>query len=168
MENKDLEVKEKREEEEGKETGAGARTGARTGAGTGAGTGEGRKNREQKKENESPKEQYRVVINEEANTQLEAFLKKASEGNEPVNINKSDLANYIFYNLGRLLNESDIRALRIQHFDERKVLKGLLKRVESDSELPEELRRALRDYYGVSERDKKRAHKGATIANSEK
>lgn len=103
--------------------------------------------------------QFRVVINDAANKQLEAYVKQASEGNEPVNISKSDLANYIFCNLSRFLSDSDLKTLRSQHFDDRAVLKGLLKKAKDDADLPPELKRALRDYYGVSEREKKRSSK---------
>lgn len=108
--------------------------------------------------------QFRVVINEEANAQLEAFVRQAGEGEEPVAISKSDLANYVFCNLSRFLSESDLKHLRSQYFDEATVLKGLVKKLKNENDLPQEIKRALRDYYGVSDREKKRPSKSVSAA----
>ncbi len=103
--------------------------------------------------------QYRVVIGVEANTELERYLGKASEGKEPVDITKSDLANYVFCNLSRFLSESDLKSIRCQHFDERRVLQSLLKQASDGTELPEELRKAIRDHYGLNDREKRKSPK---------
>lgn len=98
-------------------------------------------------------EQFRVVITKEANDHLENALEKVNKNFEGVAVTRSDLANHLFGNLTKLLSESDIRQLRSQHFDERRALSSMLK---PNNDLPEEVRRALREFYGVSERDRKR------------
>lgn len=120
---------------------------------------DGEEDGEQNKNGDST--QYRVVITAEANSELERYWKKAGEGKEPVQLTKSDLANYVLCNLSKFLTDSDIKTLRSLHFDERRVLQSLLKQSNDGSELPSELKRAIRDFYGVTERDKKRANKSA-------
>ncbi len=71
-------------------------------------------------------------------------------------ITKSDLAMYVFLNLRKLITDSDIKNLQALHFDDRKALSSLLKNTDDISCLPEELKRVLREHYGVSEKDKKR------------
>jgi ribosome-binding protein aMBF1 (putative translation factor) len=139
--------------------GNGNRDGNEEGHGTADGA-SGKKNKA-KNEKHGSQEQFRVVISDEANEQLESYWKIANEGKEPVELSKSDLANYLFCNLNRLLNDSDIKTLRAQHFDERKVLKNILKNSNEESELPAELKRALREHYGINDKDKKRIVKQA-------
>ena len=52
------------------------------------------------------KEQFRVVINREANEAIEAFIAEVASGSESSRISKSDVANYVFCRLGKLLGAS--------------------------------------------------------------
>lgn len=110
-------------------------------------------------------EQFRVVINREANDHLELAVAKVCRGFEAGAVTRTDLANYVFRNLAKLLSDADYRALRTLHFDEKKVLGSILK---SENELPEEIRKALRDYYGLAEFAKKRTLRAASELSTEK
>lgn len=96
---------------------------------------------------------FRVVISQEANEQLEKIVTKILNGFSGGSITKSDVADYVFINLTRMLNESDFKTIRSLHFDDKKMLGTLLK---NDDELPEDLKRALRNHYGVVEKEKRR------------
>ena len=113
------------------------------------------------KGNQTETGQHRVVINKEANEELEKFVSKTCEGNESILLNKSDVANYVFMNLNKLLGESDMKTLRNLHFDEKRVLQMLLKQHNDGLELPIEIKRMVRDYCGVTDKDKKRSPKSA-------
>jgi transcriptional regulator with XRE-family HTH domain len=103
-------------------------------------------------------------LSEIENDSGESRLTEAEFDREPVDLNKSDVANYIFCNLGRLLDDFDVKTLRNLHFDERKVLTSLAKNASEENQIPEPLRKALRELYGlteptaigISERPKKR------------
>lgn len=103
-------------------------------------------------------EVFRVVISKESNDSLEAVLSRCSEGFDSGSITKSDVANYVFQNLTKLFSDSDVKALRAAHFDEKKVLGSILR---NDDDLPEDLRKAIRAHFGIasSERDRKRSTK---------
>jgi hypothetical protein len=103
-------------------------------------------------------EQFRVVISREANAQIEKCIVKACQGFDPSALTRTDIANYVFCNLPKLLSDADFKALRALHFDEKRLLSSILK---SENELPEEIRKALRDHYGLSEPAKKRALRAA-------
>lgn len=123
----------------------------------------GKENRGQKR-NAEDKEQFRVVISREANESLEQCVAKANKGLEGGAVTRTDLAIYIFSNLSKLLTDADYKALRAIHFDEKKVLGSILK---SEEELPEDLRRALREHYGIAEPNKKRPLKIAPAASTD-
>lgn len=106
---------------------------------------------------------FRVVISREANMFLEQKVEQVCEGFANI-ITKSDVANYIFSNLNRLLAESDIKTLRALHFDDKKVLGTLLR---ADDDLPEDLKRAIRAHYGLTDREKKRINRAPSDLSTE-
>ena len=123
----------------------------------------GKKNENTKKEkNEGT--QCRVVITKEANQELENLVDKIKEGNETVEITKSDVANYVFGNLNKVLSEADIKQLKNIYFDERKVLQNLLKQSQDGAELPLEIKKMVRDLYGLGEQSKRKNLKNSSEA----
>jgi hypothetical protein len=113
-------------------------------------------NKEEKKELGEGSGFYRVVITKEANESLEMAVGKVGEGFDAGTITKSDIANYIFKNLAKFFTEMDYKNLRAIHFDEKKVLGSILK---SESDLPEELKKAIRTHYGITDKEKKKISK---------
>ena len=95
------------------------------------------------------KEQFRVVINREANDSLEAFVSKLASENESSKISKSDVANYVFCRLGKLLGATETAEIRSLFFDAKRALEVILKGATSSEELPEEVREALLKHCGI-------------------
>ncbi len=114
------------------------------------------------KENENKKEQYRIVIDKESNLKLEEMMEKVNEDFDTGSVSKSDLAMYVFLNLKKFITNEDIKILRMKHFDDRKVLNDLLKISETKNELPEEVRKFLRENAAKFNKDKKRGPKEAS------
>jgi len=110
------------------------------------------------------KDQYRVVITKDANTYLEELVASINVGLDAATVTRSDIANYLFCNLSRFISDSDIKALRAQHFDAKKALTAMLR---STDELPEEVQRALRLACGISDLVKKRSAKGQADLSTE-
>lgn len=71
-------------------------------------------------------------------------------------ITKSDLVNWMLVQSKRLVTDADVKTLRNLHFDERKILGTMLKASSGGGELPEEIKKAVRDYYGLSDGSKRR------------
>lgn len=111
---------------------------------------------ESKETNSQPKEQFRVVINREANEVLENFVAILNEGATTSKISRSDVANYLFSRLERFLKESEIGEIREICFDAKKALEGLLK---GGEELPEHLREVLLKHCGIKPTTKEKRGK---------
>jgi hypothetical protein len=93
--------------------------------------------------------QFRVVVNKTANMALEEFVAKVNVDFTGGKIQKSDVANYVFIRLKNLLADSDIRAIQGECFDDKAALLMLGK---SEKDLPEPLKKAIREAYGLSSR----------------
>lgn len=113
---------------------------------------------------------FRVVISKESNDALESAVGRCAEGFDAGTFTKSDIANYIFQNVSKFFSEADVKNLRAAHFDEKKVLGSILR---TDTDLPEELKKAIRAHYGINnEKEKKRTNRagefstGSAVENS--
>lgn len=109
-------------------------------------------------------EQHRVVISAAANSLLEQARLKIINGAEDVELSKSDLANYVFENIERMLTESDARTLRSDFFDESKFLESLRKRKAEGQELPPHIRKAIREHLTERDQPKKRSAVGDKLS----
>jgi hypothetical protein len=112
--------------------------------------------RNSKVSSSSQGEVFRVVISKESNEALESAVSRCAEGFEAGEFTKSDIANYIFQNIGKFFQDSDVKNLRAAHFNEKKMLGSILR---TDADLPEELRKAIRAHYGVDDKEKKKSSK---------
>ncbi len=119
---------------------------------------------QQSRVNTKESEVFRVVISKDSNEALESALDRCTEGFDSGNITKSDLANYIFQNLHRFFVEADVKNLRATHFDEKKVLGSILK---TETDLPEELKKAIRSHFGITEKEKKRTPRSSSELSTE-
>ena len=112
-----------------------------------------------------PKEQFRVVINREANEAIEAFLEKFSKDGDASKVTKSDLANYIFTSIESLISDTQIAEIRALYFDPKKALEGILKGAGSGEDLPEDLREALLKHCGIKPATKEKRSKKLSTAH---
>jgi hypothetical protein len=101
-------------------------------------------------------EQFRVVINCEAHGALMALVERVNFAFEAGKITKSDLVNWMLTQSTKFVSDSDVKVLRNLHFDEMKILESMLKSADDRRDLPDEIKKALRDYYGLNEGSKKR------------
>ena len=114
-----------------------------------------------KKENTEQKHglqnQFRVVINKEAQLGLLAVIERVNNGFDGGEITKSDLVNWMLVNSTRFVSDADVKTLRSLHFDEKKMLGSLLRTAGDHGALPDEITKALREHFGVSDQGKRRA-----------
>ncbi len=122
----------------------------------------------QEKSERQPREQFRVVINREANEALERFVETIADGSESAKISKCDLANYVFCRLGKLLGAAEIGEIRSLFFDAKKALEVILKGANNSEELPEDLREALLKHCGIKPALKEKRPKKSTQLDVDK
>ena len=116
-----------------------------------------------KKNDEVPKrrkrkhsKQFRVVINEDANESLEKIINLVNSDFNCGEITKSDVADWLFTRLDGTLSETDLKRIQESHLDEKKMLQNLLKDSPgTESELPPEIRKAIKEHYGFSAKSKR-------------
>lgn len=113
--------------------------------------------RESKKTKNTDGDQYRVVLSKETNDVLEGMKERANDRFDGGEITKSDIVSLIVMNYTKIFSDADIKALRNLHFNERKMLKALLRKTGDEADLPDEIKRALREHFGVAEQIKKRS-----------
>lgn len=102
------------------------------------------------------KEQFRLVINKAANESLEEIVKIVNSNFSCGEITKSNIAEWILSNLNGSLAKSEIRKIQEFYIDEKKMLQDLLKgSVSQGNELPEEIKKALKEHFGFSTKSKK-------------
>ena len=103
---------------------------------------------------------FRVVISKEANEKLEMEVEKILKECDSVKLSKSDLAEYVFLNLQKLLSDADMKKIINLHFDDSKVIKKIAKEIEG-KQLDLETRKVLREYYvkHLAQNENERLHK---------
>ena len=101
-------------------------------------------------------EQYRVVINKEASECLEKMLAKVTDGFDAGSVNKSDVANWLILNAAITFGDSDVKTIQKLHFDERKILGAILKNSKSENKIPESVKKAIREHFGLTESTKRK------------
>jgi hypothetical protein len=121
------------------------------------------KSEKSKKRKSNDEDQYRVVIQSEVNAALENLVKRANDGFEGGEISKSDVANYVLLNSWKSFSDADVKTLQALHFDEKKMLRSILKQAGNERDLPEHLKMAIREHYGLPDDSKKRVSKTHTL-----
>lgn len=135
---------------------------------------EKKERRQEKQETKAKKlkstedDQYRVVIQKESNDALEELVRKTNDGFEGGEVTKSDVVNFLISNHAKSFSDSDVKNLRLLHFDEKKVLRALLRKAGDDGDLPSEIKKVLREHLGISDSSKRRISKGTLDLSTEK
>lgn len=132
------------------------------------GTKTGNQEKKTKKLKSAEDDQFRVVIQKESNDALEELVRKTNEGFEGGEVTKSDVVNLLISNHAKSFSDSDIKNLRLLHFDEKKVLRALLRKAGDDGDLPSEIKKVLREHLGISDSSKRRISKGTLDLSTEK
>lgn len=132
------------------------------------GTKTGNQEKKMKKLKSAEDDQYRVVIQKESNDVLEELVRRTNEGFEGGEVTKSDVVNLLISNHAKSFSDSDIKSLRLLHFDEKKVLRALLRKAGDDGDLPSEIKKVLREHLGISDSSKRRISKGTLDLSTEK
>ncbi len=110
-------------------------------------------------------EQFRVVINKDANAALEDFVAKVNAGFQGGQAARSDIANYVLSRLTTLLGDADIKVIQNSCFDDKEALASLSK---SEDELPDVVKKAIREAYGLMEHQKKRTARSSQELSTDK
>ncbi len=128
----------------------------------------GKQETKAKKLKSTEDDQYRVVIQKESNDALEELVRRTNDGFDGGEVTKSDVVNLLISNHAKSFSDSDIKSLRLLHFDEKRVLRALLRKAGDDGDLPSEIKKVLREHLGISDSSKRRISKGTLDLSTEK
>ena len=98
---------------------------------------------------------HRLVLEKEPVEALDELVLKVNDGFTAGEVTRSDLAAYLLLNASRLLGKNEITKIRHAFFDERKALDHLLRESESSGQLPDEIRKLLKDQFRSSVESRK-------------
>ncbi|MCB9072287.1 MAG: hypothetical protein H6623_01600 [Bdellovibrionaceae bacterium] len=105
-------------------------------------------------------QQFRVVLNKDANEALEEITNLINKDFEHGEINKSDIANWVLAKVKSKISTQEIEQIKEDNFDESKVLANLLKNAKSDkNSLPEDVLLALKNHVGLAKGRSKKPSK---------
>lgn len=96
------------------------------------------------------------------------MARRCNDGFDGGEINRNDVATHVVLAYSKSFTESDIKTLRNLNFNERKMLFAILRSSGNKGDLPEEIKRALREHYGIAEKEKKRSSRNNNELSTEK
>ncbi|MGE3611394.1 MAG: hypothetical protein AB7I27_17510 [Bacteriovoracaceae bacterium] len=131
---------------------------SKTGTGTGTGTGE-EESTEEVKNNENGKVQ-RIAVSKEAQGTLKAITDRVNDGFMGGKVNLVEMANWILLRFQNELDETKIKEIRAEHFDEVAMLESVLKQAKESGKVPSDFKVLLQKQLGLEEPAKRKA-KGA-------
>ena len=122
--------------------------------GTGTGTGEEESTGEVKN-NENEKMQ-RIAVSKEAQNTLKAITDKVNDGFMGGKVNLLEMANWILLRFQNELDETKIKEIRAEHFDEVAMLESVLKQAKESGKVPSDFKVLLQKQLGLEEPAKRK------------
>lgn len=111
-----------------------------------------------KKQTETKIEEiYRVTVSKEADSALDAIIKRVNEGFEAGKINRSDAVTWILCHTNKSMNDSLVQEIRADHFDEMALLEAMFKKAKKAGAVPAELKGLLLRHSGIEAINQKRS-----------
>lgn len=111
-------------------------------------------------EEKNGEEFVKVSISKRAEKAVKELVVKVNENFDGGRINRQDLISWVLMRFSEECTEQEIRAIRVDHFDELALLELYLKRSKLAGNLPLELRKFLLTQAGLDESAKKSVKKG--------
>jgi hypothetical protein len=122
-------------------------------------TGNGEENKDKEQKNE---ELHRITVSKQGERALAAVVERINEGFVGGKVNRTQVANWILARFNDSLSETEIKEIRMEHFDEVAVLESILRRAKESGRVPAELRGLLQKQLGMDEAPKKRPKRALT------
>jgi hypothetical protein len=122
-------------------------------------TGNGEENKDKEQKNE---ELHRITVSKQGERALAAVVERINEGFVGGKVNRTQVANWILARFNDSLSETEIKEIRMEHFDEVAVLESILRRAKESGRVPAELKGLLQKQLGMDEAPKKRPKRALT------
>jgi len=98
----------------------------------------------------------RIVVSNESLGALKAIMDKVNDGFNGGRVNQTELANWIILHFQSELNESHIKEIRAEYFDEVAMLENILKQAKESGKVPVDFKVLLQKQLGLDESPKRK------------
>lgn len=104
----------------------------------------------------------RIVVSNESLVALKAIIDKVNDGFNGGKVNQTEIANWIILRFQSELDESQIKDIRAEHFDEVAMLENILKQAKESGKVPTDFKNLLQKQFGLDEPTKRKAKSALT------
>ena len=104
----------------------------------------------------------RIVVSNESLVALKAIIDKVNDGFNGGKVNQTEIANWIILRFQSELDESQIKDIRAEHFDEVSMLENILKQAKESGKVPTDFKSLLQKQFGLDEPTKRKAKSALT------
>ncbi len=116
----------------------------------GKGNGEG-----DQKKNMKNEESFRIAIIKKVDEEIGEMIIKVNDGFNAGKVNRPQLVNWILSRFYASFGETEIKAIRADHFDEISMLDSILRQARETGRVPNEIRALLQKQMGLDDLAKK-------------
>ena len=117
--------------------------------------GEGEMNTEENKKN-GPEKIQRITVSKEAQNLLERIKERVNDGFIGGRINLTQMANWILMRFHAELDDTQIKEIRAEHFDEVTMLENVLKLSKESGKVPSDFKALLQKQFSLEEPTKRK------------
>ena len=104
----------------------------------------------------------RIVVSNESWAALKAIIDKVNDGFNGGRVNQTEIANWIILRFQSELDETQIKEIRAEHFDEVAMLESILKQAKESGKVPTDFKNLLQKQFGLDEPTKRKAKSALT------
>ena len=98
----------------------------------------------------------RIVVSNESLAALKIIIDKVNDGFNGGRVNQTEIANWIILRFQSELDESQIKEIRAEHFDEVAMLESILKQAKESGKVPTDFKSLLQKQLGLDEPTKRK------------
>lgn len=102
------------------------------------------------------KELQRITVSKEAQATLEAIKDRVNDGFSGGRVNLTQMANWILLRFQNELDDTQIKEIRTEHFDEVAMLESILKHAKESGKVPTDFKALLQKQLGLEEPTKRK------------
>ena len=106
----------------------------------------------------------RIVVSNESWVALKAITDKVNDGFNGGRVNQTEIANWVISRFQSELDETQIKEIRAEHFDEVAMLESVLRQAKESGKVPTDFKALLQRQLGLEEPVKRRAKSALTSA----
>ena len=114
------------------------------------------KDMEQKKKNQKAEESFRIAVNKKADDEIIEMLPKINSGFTAGKVNRPQLVCWIISKFSESLNDSTIKSIRADHFDEFTLFESIMRQAKESGKFPPEFKALMQKYVNNDEPTSKR------------